>query len=113
MTASVPEPVVVIGGGAGLAGATPPKRKSVTLPACVAVPKGSSEVLAIAIPVLNPLWLVTNGNNRLQVHLLTVNALRGVELSQKRGIGALESAVWMLASGPPAGAKLTFAMAVP
>ena len=69
----------------------------------------SAVVFAIAMPVSNPAWFVTNGKSKLHVQELIVNKLEAVLGWQKRGIGALLEAVGVVDSG----AKFTAIVAVP
>src|SRR5258706_5352662 len=84
------------------------------VPVWVEVPYGSCDVLAIAMPVSYPAWLVTKGYNRcvaqammlnrLFAVLLLTNRRTGTELSSARKsllIGANEAAA--VATGPIAG----------
>src|SRR3954451_14163917 len=57
------------------AGAFAPNAFNVQVPACDVVPNGSDEVFEIAMPVSNPDWLVTNGNNRMVRQTKIVTAL--------------------------------------
>src|SRR5260370_13077184 len=51
------------------------------------------------MPVSKPVWAVTNGNKILQLHGDSVKAGTGVDLSTKRGMGAVGSAVRTLVNG--------------
>src|SRR5271157_81313 len=65
----------------------------VHVPDCCCEPHGSNVVFAIAIPVSNPTWLVTNGNNRFVVHWTMLNRLAGVDAaSENRGIVSVADA---------------------
>jgi len=64
----------------------------VQVPAWVLVPIGSCEVFAIAIPVSNPDWLVTNGNNSNVWQIVTATMFLAVEVSANLGIVKLPDA---------------------
>jgi hypothetical protein len=59
----------------------------------VEVLNGSSDVLAIAIPVSKPAWLVTNGKSRFVEQGLTMKSVLERGTSAKRGTGAEELCV--------------------
>ena len=56
------------------------------MPDWVRVPNGSVEVFAIAIPVSNPPWLVTNGYNSTVLQSAIENMFCADDVSAKRGI---------------------------
>src|SRR6266853_87363 len=59
------------------------------VPVWVEVPYGSCDVLAIAIPVSYPAWLVTKGYNRCVAQAMILNRLPAVLLLTKRGTGTV------------------------
>src|SRR5579859_1092439 len=68
-----------------------PNGVTTQVPVWVEVPYGSCDVLAIAMPVSYPAWLVTKGYNRCVAQAMTLNKLPAVLLFTKRGTGTVLS----------------------
>src|SRR5262245_16202437 len=81
-------PLVTVGVGVAPVNAVPYQLR-VQVPLCADVPNGSVEVDEIAIPVSNPSAVVIYGKSKLVTQGLTVKSVVAVDVSAKRGIGAL------------------------